>query len=329
MSESQDLLESGLHHYGLGEVTRAAQIWLELLRREPTHSEAQRYLDYLRAQRPEALKGIEGLELEAELTPSQKDWAGSVPAAVSTGPVATRTMSWGVGVAAPRARGAGALPAALEVAVASVATPAARPAVSPAVNPMAGPAKGSHGTPVALPGSAPADPRAMPKAGPGGHGRPLPSVERSAPAAPAAPVGDPFDLLDPPRSSPSKPPRDALLEGALDLLGLNDFEGSLELVAKAERQGMVDPRLAPLREQCEQQLLKLYESRLGDLHQTPRARVGSGELMWLNLDQRAGFVLSQVDGTVSYDELFALSGMSRLDTARVLAQLVRDGVIGS
>jgi hypothetical protein len=49
--------------------------------------------------------------------------------------------------------------------------------------------------------------------------------------------------------------------------------------------------------------------------------------MWLNLDHRAGFLLAQVDGTVNYDELFALSGLPRLDTARILASLLADGVI--
>jgi hypothetical protein len=56
--------------------------------------------------------------------------------------------------------------------------------------------------------------------------------------------------------------------------------------------------------------------------------IKTGDLVWLNLDHRAGFVLSQVDGRVSFEELFALSGMDRLDTARILAQLLRDQVIG-
>ncbi len=118
------------------------------------------------------------------------------------------------------------------------------------------------------------------------------------------------------------------IEGATDLYGLNDFEGALQLISKAEAQGQDDARLRQLREQCEAQLLKLYEARLGDLQQTPRTKVHSSELVWLNLDHRAGFVLSLVDGRVSYDELFALSGMPKLETARVVAQLIRDGIIG-
>jgi hypothetical protein len=238
VSEIQQLLDQGLHHYGLGEVKRAAQLWMELLARDPAHREAQRYLDYLRDQRPEAFEGLEIQSVPAAAAPvatsAGEDWASGVPVEGEEGPA--------FGVAAPR-------------------------------------------------GMAP-------------------------------PVGDPFDLL-------GTNARDPLIEGALDLYGLNDFEGALQLVHKAEAQGQDDARLKQLREQCEAQLIKLYEARLGDLQQTPRTKVQSSELVWLNLDHRAGFVLSLVDGTISYDELFALSGMPKLETARVVAQLVRDGIIGT
>jgi hypothetical protein len=236
VSEVQDLLDRGLHHYGLGEVRRAAQLWLELLGRDPSHREARRYLDYLRDQRPEAFEGL----------------GQAVPSAspeVSTG------GDWASGVPAPADQASG---------------------VSQVVSPQ---------------GLAP-------------------------------PVGDPFDLLAPTARNP-------LLEGALDLYGLNDFEGALHLALKAESQGQTDSRLKQLRDQCEAQLLKLYEARLGDLQQTPTTKVQTSELVWLNLDHRAGFLLSLVDGTVSYDELFALSGMPKLETARLVAQLVRDGIIGT
>ena len=59
----------------------------------------------------------------------------------------------------------------------------------------------------------------------------------------------------------------------------------------------------------------------------PRVLLKDDEIIWLNLDHRAGFVLAQIDGTVSFDDLFSVSGMSRIDTARILAQLVDEGVI--
>ena len=246
MKQIQELLDRGLHYYGIGEVKRAAELWMELLRQDPSHREAAKYLDYLKHQRPEIFAEVApkpATPYRQPPTASRLDWANNVPL---TAPL----------------------------------------------------------------------PKPPPRSGPS-----RPSVGGLAP-----PVGDPFDLLSP---GTQPPPKNPLLDGALDLFNLNDFEGALELLNKAERQGVVDPRLQPTRAECEVQLLKLYETRLGDQQKTPKTKVASGELVWLNLDNRAGFVLSLVDGFVTYDELFSLSGMSRLDTARVLSQLVRDGVIGA
>jgi len=49
--------------------------------------------------------------------------------------------------------------------------------------------------------------------------------------------------------------------------------------------------------------------------------------MRLSLDARAGFLLSRIDGRLSCEALFTVSGMSRPDTMRVLAQLVDQDVI--
>ena len=67
----------------------------------------------------------------------------------------------------------------------------------------------------------------------------------------------------------------------------------------------------------------MYESKLGPPGAIPRLAIQPEEVMWLNLDHRAGFLLAQIDGTVSYEDLFALSGLPRLDTARILAALLR------
>ncbi len=73
----------------------------------------------------------------------------------------------------------------------------------------------------------------------------------------------------------------------------------------------------------------MYESKLGPLVGVPRLAIKPEEVMWLNLDHRAGFLLAQIDGTVDFEALFALSGLPRLDTARILANLIADGVITS
>jgi tetratricopeptide (TPR) repeat protein len=122
---------------------------------------------------------------------------------------------------------------------------------------------------------------------------------------------------------------DLWLKAAKELFALGDFTGSLELIEKILN---VDPDHGEARDylrQNEATLVSMYESKLGPLHAIPRLAIKPEEVMWLNLDHRAGFLLAQIDGTVDYEGLFALSGLPRLDTARILANLIADGVVRS
>ena len=119
----------------------------------------------------------------------------------------------------------------------------------------------------------------------------------------------------------------AILRGARDLLDLDDHSGAMELIVKAQEIAPDDPEVLLMRERSEKTLLAMFESKLGKAETTPRVLLKDDEIIWLNLDHRAGFVLAQIDGTVSFDDLFSVSGMSRIDTARILAQLVEEGVI--
>ncbi|MFZ5440384.1 MAG: tetratricopeptide repeat protein [Myxococcota bacterium] len=118
-----------------------------------------------------------------------------------------------------------------------------------------------------------------------------------------------------------------ILRGAKDLLELDDHTGAMELITRAQQLAPDDPDVIAMRERSEKTLLAMFESKLGKLDTVPRVLLKDDEIIWLNLDHRAGFVLAQIDGTVSFDDLFSVSGMSRIDTARILAQLVEEGVI--
>jgi tetratricopeptide (TPR) repeat protein len=130
-----------------------------------------------------------------------------------------------------------------------------------------------------------------------------------------------------PRGAAPKTDVDVWMEGARELFALGDFSGSLEMIEKILK---IDPGHAEARaylRQNESTLVSMYESKLGSLSNVPRLAIKPEEVMWLNLDHRAGFLLAQVDGSVNFEELFALSGLPRLDTAKILAQLLTDGVI--
>ena len=265
----RELLERGLHHYGLGELRQAAQSWLQLLKQAPGHADAEKYLTYLREQNPELVATLQA-EAEAAAVP-----VPSTPPA-EPGPVAMPA--------------AGELPS------------------------VAAPSRQEDDWASSIPEDAPPAP---------------------APVGLAPPIGDPFDLLANRGVAPTvvekrPPPKDPLLAGAEELHGLGDYEGALELIRKAEA-GITGPPpagLVELKHSCQGMLLKMSEARIGPLSLVPKLLIKSGDLVWLNLDHRAGFLLSQVDGKVSFEEIFSLSGMDRLDTARILAQLLRDQVIG-
>jgi tetratricopeptide (TPR) repeat protein len=147
-------------------------------------------------------------------------------------------------------------------------------------------------------------------------------------------VAEKSDLrpLVPEGPRPAPAPRsdvEVWLAAAKELFALGDFSGSLELIEKILH---VDPDHGEARDylrQNESTLISMYESKLGPLSRVPRLAIKPEEILWLNLDHRAGFLLAQIDGMVDYDSLFALSGLPRLDTVRILANLIADGVITS
>lgn len=120
----------------------------------------------------------------------------------------------------------------------------------------------------------------------------------------------------------------ALLLRAADQLDLDDHTGALKTVEAVLALEPQNATAHELLERCESTLLAMFESKLGDLSDRPQVKLKPDEIVWLNLDSRAGFLLSMVDGQVSYEDLFALSSMSRLDTARILVHLLQARAIG-
>ncbi len=117
------------------------------------------------------------------------------------------------------------------------------------------------------------------------------------------------------------------MTAADELMALDDFSGALELVNKVLALHPEHARAQQIKAACEQNLLQMYESRLGGMARRPRVVLSPDEVIWLNLDPRAGFVLAQIDGTVSFEDLYAICGLTHLDTARILSQLLDEGVI--
>jgi tetratricopeptide (TPR) repeat protein len=180
-----------------------------------------------------------------------------------------------------------------------------------------------------------------------GVDRSVPGQAASRPMAPAqqpaAPLPRPSAEIRRPPSSPPPPVRSTppavsadgqsdasvLLGGARDLISQRDHSGALELLGKVLQLEPDNGQAQKLYQDCETVLTQQLEAKLGGLNQRPRVLLKPDEIRWLDLDPRAGFILAQIDGAVSYEDLYDICGLERLDTVRILAQLVDEKVIGA
>jgi len=101
----------------------------------------------------------------------------------------------------------------------------------------------------------------------------------------------------------------------------------LQLLGKILARKPGDKEAQQLYDLCEHNLTLMFESKIGKMDARPRTAIPPDEIIWLNLDPRAGFVLAQIDGEVSFEDLYAICGLKRLDTARILCQLLEEGVV--
>jgi hypothetical protein len=151
-----------------------------------------------------------------------------------------------------------------------------------------------------------------------------------------SPAGGGEDFEKPPRATPSSLGREvaggekleSMLAGARQLHEQGTFEGSLWL---CERVLALQPEHAEAKRILDanrQVLLDQYRKQLGDPRQVPVVQIPQHEIVWHKLDHRAGFLLSRIDGQLSFEDLLDVSGMNEFEAYRILAQLTSQGVIG-
>jgi hypothetical protein len=310
VSRIQELIEAGQVLSRAGDKEGARRLVEEALRLDPLSMQAQ-----------DLLSEITGRPLSSlnPFAPAPPDLFGSTP---------TRSNPGSNPFAKPAAKAT--KPATLGTA----------PPVSPATLPAG--ASAARGPTVGSPSRSPSESVASvfaPSAAQPIHPTTLPAGGPTPAATPPPPL-DALDLIESPRpltphvpslaGVPPPPPVDdpaVLVRKAQDQIDFADHSGALALLDRVLADHPQHAEALRLRAKCESTLVSMFESKLGDLNRRPRLKLRPDEVIWLNLDHRAGFVLAQIDGTVSLDDLFALSGMSRLDTARILAQLVEEKVI--
>jgi hypothetical protein len=147
---------------------------------------------------------------------------------------------------------------------------------------------------------------------------------------------DALELIAEPDDAPTDKPRDraismpppSLREQLKARYNVGDFSGTLDLANDILKDDPGNIEALNYRQTCRETLLRMYESRIGDIKRVPRLLVSANELMWRNLDPTTGFVLSRFDGMSSFEDVIDISGLPRFETCRIVARLLQDGILG-
>ena len=75
------------------------------------------------------------------------------------------------------------------------------------------------------------------------------------------------------------------------------------------------------------QVIKDAVEKIGDLHRAPRLRISLKELAAMPFTQEEGFILSLINGEISFEDIIAISPVPRYITYRTLLRLLRDSLI--
>jgi len=113
-----------------------------------------------------------------------------------------------------------------------------------------------------------------------------------------------------------------LLGRAAQLHQQGEFDEAFAACQRALQLAPGHALAAALAQRIEAALMQAAEERLGSLEAIPIVRVPSHEITWHKLDHQAGFVLSRIDGLLSYNDVVTVSGMPRAAALRTLVRLL-------
>jgi hypothetical protein len=108
---------------------------------------------------------------------------------------------------------------------------------------------------------------------------------------------------------------------------VGDYSGALELSEALLKQNPTDKEAIHYRDSAKEVLMQMYESRIGSFDQVPVLAISSGEIIWHNLNPATGFILSRIDGVLTFEDIIDISGLPRFETCQILCQLLQDGLI--
>lgn len=121
----------------------------------------------------------------------------------------------------------------------------------------------------------------------------------------------------------------AILLEARRIFESGDYDAALDICSKIISRSRGNAEAEQLREQIEAAMSKAVSQRLGSLDQVPRLKIAPNAIATLNLDHRAGFLLSLIDGYSTYEDLLDLASMPREEALAMFARLLKVGAISA
>jgi len=108
-----------------------------------------------------------------------------------------------------------------------------------------------------------------------------------------------------------------------------NIDGAVSAAEKALREGdrAPAPGIPEVVEPAKELFERVFATYVGPEQGVPTLGVSPDALTDQNLDHRAGFLLSRIDGVMTIEHLFDIAGMPRFETLRILASLLRVNAI--
>ena len=122
------------------------------------------------------------------------------------------------------------------------------------------------------------------------------------------------------------PGTDLFFSGQESLLSERWFEAEQAFLA-AHQVDPTNPLYWAHVELTRAQVIKETVEKVGDLRQVPRLRKSMKELEAMSFTQEEGFILSLINGEISFEDIIAISPVPRYITYRTLLRLLRDSLI--
>lgn len=158
---------------------------------------------------------------------------------------------------------------------------------------------------------------------------PVPEREEAVPADQGSRSADRFADLTLDSLEVTEDAQGSPLDEAEELAARGNLEEAHDLCRRLLSEDPSSVRTRALQADLQARLLQTYRQQIGDPTQVPSVLVPRHQIVWQDLDNRTGFLLSRIDGLLTFEDIIDISGMSEFEACRTLVRLLESELIGS